>query len=99
MADGFIRETITPSFHAACVTRMVLFHAHNRRTFPMQHPCLCDTCLKARDDELRRAREHDFAKVVTVIDGCMVHGDTPMTPESRTAISELIAAVREKLAP
>ena len=23
----------------------------------MTHPCLCDVCLKARDDELRRARE------------------------------------------
>lgn len=22
----------------------------------MNHPCLCDTCLKARDDELRRTR-------------------------------------------
>lgn len=23
----------------------------------MQHPCLCNICLKARDDEIRRVRE------------------------------------------
>ena len=62
-----------------------------------KHPCLCDICLGARDDELQRAREADFAKVVTVIDGCMVHGDIQLTTESRKAVEELIAAVRKKL--
>lgn len=36
-------------------------------------------------------------KYATVVDGCVVHGDVPLTPASREAVSEIIAAVREKL--
>ena len=58
----------------------------------MHHPCLCDICLTARDDELRRARHG----VVTEIDGAIVHGDIPMSDDSRAAMQEVIAAAKEK---
>lgn len=61
------------------------------------HPCRCDDCYKARDSELQRAREAERQRVVTIIDGCAVHGDKPMNAESLAAIAEVIRAVKMKL--
>lgn len=61
------------------------------------HPCLCDKCLTARDSELRRAVVAERSRCVTIVDGCAVHGDKPMSAESRAAISEVIATAHKKL--
>lgn len=37
------------------------------------------------------ARRH-----ATIVDGCLVHGDAPLSPEGREAVSTLISAVRAK---
>lgn len=31
----------------------------------------------------------------TLVDGCIVHGDAPLTNEGRKAVADLIAAVRD----
>lgn len=36
-------------------------------------------------------------RFATEVDGCVVHGDKPMTPEGRTAMSEIIAAAKRQL--
>ena len=33
----------------------------------MEHPCLCDICLKARDSELERLRKHVEREVIEEI--------------------------------
>lgn len=36
--------------------------------------------------------------VATVVDGCAVHGDEPLTPDGTEAVRQVIAAVRERIA-
>lgn len=36
--------------------------------------------------------------VATVVDGCVVHGDAPLTPKGEDAMRQVIAAVRERIA-
>lgn len=49
-------------------------------------------------DKDRRTITSVQHKVTTVVAGCRVHGDKPLTPETRAALEKVIEAAREQVA-
>ena len=62
-----------------------------------KNPCICDTCLRARDEEVRRVRTGLLAEVENLITAEMLVCYKENTPTSRlTSLSNKLETLREK---